>query len=205
MSPTLIRARSFAPVGMPRRAAALVVSLCAAGLLAGCVPLAITGMATGALVASDRRTLGAQTEDTSIELKGNTALAEKLPAAKGVSITSYNRKVLLTGQVPDADSKARAARLIGELPNVRGVQNEITVAARTGVGSYASDVGLTTRVKAAMIGVKDLPADNVKVVTEAGVVYLMGLVTRVEGDLAAKTAARVSGVTRVVTVFEYLP
>jgi osmotically-inducible protein OsmY len=205
MSPTLIRARSSAPVGMPRRAAALVASLCAAGLLAGCMPLAITGMATGALVASDRRTLGAQTEDTSIELKGNTALAEKLPAAKGVSITSYNRKVLLTGQVPDADSKARAARLIGELPNVRGVQNEITVAARTGVGSYASDVGLTTRVKAAMIGVKDLPADNVKVVTEAGVVYLMGLVTRVEGDLAAKTAARVSGVTRVVTVFEYLP
>jgi osmotically-inducible protein OsmY len=205
MSPTLIRARSSAPGGMPRRAAALVASLCAAGLLAGCMPLAITGMATGALVASDRRTLGAQTEDTGIELRGNTVLAEKLPAAKGVSITSYNRKVLLTGQVPDADTKARAARLIGELPNVRGVQNEITVAARTGVGSYASDVGLTTRVKAAMVGVRDLPADNVKVVTEAGVVYLMGLVTRVEGDLAAKTAARVSGVTRVVTVFEYLP
>lgn len=205
MNPSLIRARPSAPAGMPRRAAALIASLCAAGLLAGCMPLAITGMATGALIASDRRTFGAQTEDTSIELKGNTALAEKLPAAKGVSITSYNRKVLLTGQVPDADTKARAARLIGELPNVRGVQNEITVAARAGVGSYASDVGLTTRVKAAMIGVKDLPADNVKVVTEAGVVYLMGLVTRVEGDLAAKTAARISGVTRVVTVFEYLP
>jgi len=205
MNPSLIRARPSAPAGMPRRAAALIASLCAAGLLAGCMPLAITGMATGALIASDRRTFGAQTEDTSIELKGNTALAEKLPAAKGVSITSYNRKVLLTGQVPDADTKARAARLIGELPNVRGVQNEITVAARAGVGSYASDVGLTTRVKAAMIGVKDLPADNVKVVTEAGVVYLMGLVTRAEGDLAAKTAARISGVTRVVTVFEYLP
>ncbi|MBU6270452.1 MAG: BON domain-containing protein [Betaproteobacteria bacterium] len=202
-SPT--RLRVPAPGRVPHRAAALIASLCAAGLLAGCMPLALTGMATAALVASDRRTLGAQTEDQSIELKGNTALAEKLPAAKGVSITSYNRKVLLTGQVPDADTKTRAARLVGELPNVRGVENEITVAARTGVGSYASDVGLTTRVKAAMIGVKDLPADNVKVVSEAGVVYLMGLVSRAEGDLAAKTAARVSGVTRVVTVFEYLP
>jgi osmotically-inducible protein OsmY len=205
MNPSVIRAPSAAPARPPRRAAALVAALCAAGLLAGCMPLAITGMATGALVASDRRTLGAQTEDTGIELRGNTLLAEKLPAAKGVSITSYNRKVLLTGQVPDADTKARAARLVGDLPNVRGVQNEISVAARTGVGSYASDVGLTTRVKAAMVGVKDLPADNVKVVTESGVVYLMGLVSRAEGDLAAKTAARVSGVTRVVTVFEYLP
>jgi osmotically-inducible protein OsmY len=205
MNRPLTRSCSAAHGRVPRRAAALIASVCAAGLLAGCMPLAITGMATGALVASDRRTLGAQTEDQGIELKGNTALAEKLPAAKGVSITSYNRKVLLTGQVPDADTKARAARLVGELPNVRSVQNEITVAARTGVGSYASDVGLTTRVKTAMIGVKDLPADNVKVVTEAGVVYLMGLVSRAEGDLAAKTAARVSGVTRVVTVFEYLP
>ena len=150
MNRPLTRSCSAAHGRVPRRAAALIASVCAAGLLAGCMPLAITGMATGALVASDRRTLGAQTEDQGIELKGNTALAEKLPAAKGVSITSYNRKVLLTGQVPDADTKARAARLVGELPNVRSVQNEITVAARTGVGSYASDVGLTTRVKTAL-------------------------------------------------------
>jgi osmotically-inducible protein OsmY len=193
--------------GAPKRLSSLaLVAALAAGLLASaCVPLAVTGITAGALAAADRRTLGAQTDDQSIELKGAALIGEKMPAAKGVSITSYNRKVLLTGQVPDANSKARAQELVAGLPNVRGVHNELAVAARAGLGALTSDAAITTRVKAAFVADRDLPGETIKIVTEAGVVYLMGLVTRAEGDRAARAASRVSGVSRVVTVFEYQP
>lgn len=184
---------------------ALAGALAAALLASACVPLAVTGITAGALAAADRRTLGAQTDDQGIELKGAALISEKLPAAKGVSITSYNRKVLLTGQVPDATSKARAQELVGGLANVRSVHNELAVAARAGLGSLTSDAAITTRVKAAFVGDRDIPGETIKIVTESGVVYLMGLVTRAEGDRAARAASRVSGVSRVVTIFEYQP
>jgi len=195
------------PAGRMRRLPGLVLAgaLAAPLLASGCVPLAVTGITAGALAAADRRTLGAQTDDQGIELKGATLISEKLPAAKGVSVTSYNRKVLLTGQVPDATSKARAQELVGGLANVRSVHNELAVAARAGLGSLTSDAAITTRVKAAFVGDRDIPGETIKIVTESGVVYLMGLVTRAEGDRAARAASRVSGVSRVVTIFEYQP
>lgn len=202
MAPTV----SQLPVLHPRRRALAVAGVLAAGLLAsGCVPLAITGITAGALAAADRRTLGAQTDDQAIELKATTLISENLPAAKGISTTSYNRKVLLTGQAPDAASKARAQEMIGALPNVRSVHNEIAIGPRASLGTISSDAAITARVRAAFVGERDLPSEAFKVVTETGVVYLMGLVTRAEADRASKIVSRISGVTRVVTVFEYLP
>lgn len=194
------------PVLRPGRRALAVAGALAAGLLAsGCVPLAITGITAGAMAAADRRTLGAQTEDQAIELKATSLISDNLPAAKGVSTTSYNRKVLLTGQAPDAASKARVQEMIAALPNVRSVHNEITVGPRASMGTISSDAAITARVRAAFVGERDLPSEAFKVVTETGVVYLMGLVTRAEADRASRIASRISGVTRVVTVFEYLP
>ena len=198
-------ASRLAPRAPQRRALALAGALAACLLASACVPLAVTGITAGALAAADRRTLGAQTDDQTIELKATALISEKLPAAKGISTTSYNRKVLLTGQAPDAASKARAQEMIAALPNVRSVQNEIVVGPRASMGTVSSDAAITARVRAAFLSERDLPSEAFKVVTEAGVVYLMGLATRAEADRASAIASRISGVMRVVTVFEYLP
>lgn len=192
------------PVAAPlARRTILVAVLGASSLLTACVPLAITGVAVGAMAATDRRTLGAQTDDQAIELKALGQVRDQVARTGGVSFTSYNRKVLLTGQVADEDTKAKVEKVVASLPNVRGVHNELQVAGRVGLGTATTDTALTARVKAAMIDEKNLNSQTIKVVTEAGVVYLMGLVTRTEGDLAARVASRVSGVMRVVTVYEY--
>ena len=158
----------------------------------------------GTLAATDRRTLGAQTEDTGIEVKAATQLRQQLPDAGGISVTSFNRKVLLTGQVLDERSRAQAASIVGRIENVTSVHNELQVAGRVSMGTSAADTSITARVKATMIDSRDIQATTIKVVTEAGVVYLMGIVTRAEGDRAAQVASRVAGVQRVVTVFEYV-
>jgi osmotically-inducible protein OsmY len=170
----------------------------------GCVGLAVTGVAVGTMVAIDRRTVGAQTEDTSIELKAAQDLSRELPAGSSTSVTSYNRKVLITGQVPDEQAKRTADAVVARITNVRSVHNELKVGAKVSASTTANDAGITTKVKAAFVEAKDLQTNSLKVVTEDGVVYLMGVVTRAEGDRAAQVASRVSGVKRVVTVFEYV-
>ncbi len=184
---------------------AVVASLVGATLaMSGCFPLAATGVAVGTLAAMDRRTIGAQTEDTGIELKAATQIRQQIPDAGGISVTSFNRKVLLTGQVLDERSRTEAAAIAGRVDNVTSVHNELQVAGRVSLGTSAADTSITARVKTALIDARDIQANTVKVVTEAGVVYLMGIVTRAEGERAAQVAARVSGVQRVVTVFEYV-
>lgn len=172
--------------------------------LSGCFPLAATGVVVGTLAATDRRTIGAQTEDTGIEVKAATQLRQQLPDAGGISVTSFNRKVLLTGQVLDERSRTQAASIVGRIENVASVHNELKVAGRVSLGTSAADTSITARVKTALIESRDIQATTIKVVTEAGVVYLMGIVTRAEGDRAAQVASRVAGVQRVVTVFEYV-
>lgn len=172
--------------------------------MSGCFPLAATGVVVGTLAATDRRTIGAQTEDTGIEVKAAAQLRQQLSDAGGISVTSFNRKVLLTGQVPDERSRTEAAAVVGKLDNVLSVHNELQVAGRASMTSEAADTSITARVKAMLIEARDLQANTIKVVTEAGVVYLMGVVTRAEGDRAAQVASRVAGVQRVVTVFEYV-
>jgi osmotically-inducible protein OsmY len=185
--------------------AAIAGSLVASTLaLSGCFPLAATGVAVGALAATDRRTIGTQTEDTGIEVKAAAQLRQQLADAGGIAVTSYNRKVLLTGQVPDERTRTEAASIVGRVDNVLSVHNELKVSGRVSLGTAAADTSITTRVKAALIDARDVQANTIKVVTEAGIVYLMGIVTRAEGDRAAQVASRVSGVQRVVTVFEYV-
>jgi osmotically-inducible protein OsmY len=188
---------------MPR--IALVVSLVATTLtLQACLPVAATGIAVGASAMMDRRTIGAQTEDREIQIRALNRIAAGVKEHGGVGVTSYNRRVLLTGQVPDEQSKRAVEQTVLQTPGVKLVHNELQVAPRATLASETRDAALTTRIKASFVGQSGMNADTVKVVTEGGVVYLMGLVTDREGKLAAGVASRVSGVSRVVTLFEYV-
>lgn len=170
----------------------------------GCLPVAATGMAVGTLAALDRRTVGTQTSDTEIELRGGSRMPDAIKGSRGVAITSYNRRVLLTGQVPDATAKADAEAAMKQVPGVREVFNELETASRVTFSTTANDTAITARVKAGFVEQKVLSANAVKVVTENGVVYLMGLVTQREGPAYATVASRIPGVRRVVTLFEYI-
>jgi osmotically-inducible protein OsmY len=182
-------------------AGALIVSTLG---LSGCGALIAAGAAAGAMAVTDRRTIGAQTEDQGIEMRASTELPEALGSAGRVSVTSYNRKVLLTGQVATEQDKQKAERIVAAISNVRSVHNEVQVLGAVSLSTQAADTAITARVKTALLQAPDLPADQVKVVTEAGTVFLMGLVTRREADRAAEVTSRVSGVQRVVTVFEFI-
>lgn len=172
--------------------------------LSGCLPLAATGMVAGALSASDRRSLGAQTEDTMIEFKASSQLRDAIKFPGGISATSYNRRVLLTGQVGSEDDKRMAERVISKIDNVVKVENALIVAGQPALTASASDAAVTASVKAALLENSDTKAHAVKVVTESGVVYLMGIASRSEADRASQVASRVRGVQKVVAVFEIL-
>ncbi len=187
----------------PRRAVAF--ALLASTLLAtGCAPLVVGGIGLGAIAALDRRTVGAQTEDTEIELRGASRMGDAIKGAKGVAVTSYNRRVLLTGQVPDETAKADAERAMRQMSSVREVHNELELANRVTFSTTANDTGITARVRAGILNEQALNSNAVKVVTENGIVYLMGLVTEREGPGYSSVASRVPGVRRVVTLFEYI-
>jgi osmotically-inducible protein OsmY len=189
----------------PVRRLTLVAGLLASALGAsGCVPLAATGVAVGTLAAIDRRTIGAQTEDQEIELRAASRIREGIKDAGGISVTSFNRKVLLTGQAASVDDKRAAEAIVAQLPNVRSIHNELQVLGRPSLSTSAADTAITARVKAAFVEAQDLHANVIKVITESGNVYLMGLVSRREAERAAQVASRVSGVQRVVTVFEFI-
>lgn len=195
---------SAAPASRARAWAAAVALGLALPLLQGCFPVIAGGIAAGALSIDDRRTIGAQAEDKAIFTKSEGRISEKLGNSANVNVTSFNRKVLLTGEVPSAAARADAARIAGGVENVLSVVNELQVAGASSLAARTSDSILTGKVKGNFVDDKDLLANAFKVVTEAGVVYLMGLVTREEGDRAAQVAARTSGVKQVVKVFEYV-
>lgn len=187
-----------------RRILVAATLLASTFVASGCLPVVATGAAVGTLAALDRRTIGAQTEDTEIELRGYNRLVEGVKGGKGVSLTSFNRRVLMTGQVPDEATKAEAERVVRNLPAVREVYNELELAERATLSSATSDATITARVKAGFIEQKALNSNAVKVVTEGGVVYLMGLITQREGPAYATVASRVPGARRVVTLYEYI-
>jgi osmotically-inducible protein OsmY len=180
--------------------------LCAALLsqLGGCVAV-IAGAALGGAVASaDRRTIGTQTEDEGIEVKASTRLPNIVGDAGHVNVTSYNRKVLLTGEVRDEAMKRKVADEVRSISNVEAVMDELEVAGLSSYTARSSDTLITSKVKLSLADKKTIKATSVKVVTERGTVYLMGLVTRREGNIAANVAQGVSGVMRVVKMFEYI-
>ena len=180
----------------------------AAALTAGlsaCVPMVVGGAAMGgALVATDRRTSGAQLEDEGIELRANNRLSENFGDRAHVNITSYNRQVLLTGEVPTAQDQQRIAELVSKVENVRSVVNEVAVLGTSTLAQRSNDTYITGKVKATLVDAKDVQANSVKVVTERGVVYLMGRVTAREAARISDLVRGVSGVQKVVRVFEIL-
>ncbi|MGQ0523383.1 MAG: BON domain-containing protein [Betaproteobacteria bacterium] len=170
----------------------------------GCAPLLVGGAAaTGVVVAEDRRTVGTITEDQTIEVKASNRIGDRVKNGH-VNVTSYNRMVLLTGEVADAAAKAVAEKTAQGVENVRNVVNELAIGPSSALSARANDTYLTSVVKARFVDAQRFSPVHVKVVTEAGVVYLLGLVTRKEADAASQIARTTRGVQRVVRVFEYL-
>ncbi len=187
----------------------LAVSLCAAVLLTAsltaCVPLVIGGaMAGGTLVATDRRTSGAQLEDEGIELRGSNRLRSAMGERGHVNLTSYNRQVLLTGEVPSEQDKQLAEQTLAKVENVTSVVNELAVLGNSTLSQRSSDVLATGRIKAQLVDARDLFANSFKVVTERGTTYLMGRVTQREADRATAIARTTTGVLKVVRVFDLI-
>ncbi len=190
--------RSFSPL----RAVALAATL--AGLLSACVPLVVGGAAVSAMVAVDRRTSGAQLEDEGIELRGASRLRDAFGAGAHVNITSYNRQVLLTGEVPSDAARQQAEQVVSRVENVRTIVNELVVLGTSTLVQRSSDALITGKVKASLVDANDLYAGAFKVVTENSVVYLMGRVTQREADRATAIARQIGGVQRVVRIFEVI-
>lgn len=173
-------------------------------LLSGCAALVVGGATTGAVVANDRRPTEVVLGDERVELTANTRLGKVFGDNVHINVTSFNYTVLLTGEVPDAAAKEQAGKVASEVERVKGVVNELQVAGISTLGARGNDTYLTGRVKAAFVTAQKFSATHVKVVTEAGVVYLMGLVTRAEADDATELSRSIGGVQKVVRVFEYL-
>ncbi|MEK7769045.1 MAG: BON domain-containing protein [Pseudomonadota bacterium] len=176
--------------------------------LSGCEVLVatgiVTGVGTGLAVSEDRRTSGTFVEDEGIELKSAKHIREKLGANVQVNVTSFNRNVLLTGEAPTEAMKKEVENLIKDISNVRNVTNEIAVANASTLISRSNDMLITTKVKGRFLDGGRFQINHVKVVTENGVVYLLGLVKRQEAESASEIASSTSGVLKVVKVFEYL-
>lgn len=172
--------------------------------LTACFPLLIGGVAGGALVAIDRRTSGAQLEDEGIELRAMSRLRDAIGSRARVSVTSYNRQVLLTGEVLNDNDKKRVEQVVSRVENVSGVVNELAIIDSPSLVQRSSDVLITGQVKALLIDAKDLYASAFKVVTERGTVYLMGRVTQREADRATEIARGARGVQKVVRILEII-
>jgi len=180
---------------------ALLLISAAALSLQGCFPLAATGIGAAALMVDDRRSTGVYIEDENIEWKARARLIEHFRDAH-VNVTSFNLTVLVTGEVPSEQMKQEVADAIRNIPSVKSVTNELVVGGNTALTARANDAFVTTNVKTRFINNGKFSINHVKVVTEAGTAFLMGIVTREESDAATELARTTSGVSRVVKVFE---
>ena len=188
-----------------RLAMSVVVSACVASTLTACVPLLIGGAAVGgSLVATDRRTSGAQLEDEGIELRGVSRIRSNIGDRAHINLTSYNRQVLLTGEVPTAQDKALVEQIVTRVENVSAVVNELAVVGNSSLAQRSSDALVTGRVKGLLIDAPDLFANSFKVVTERGTTYLMGRVTQREADRATAVVRSAPGVLKVVRIFDVI-
>ena len=174
--------------------------------LSACAPLMVGGAVMGSLVAIDRRTTGIQLEDEGIELRTAQGLRQNLSASAHVNVTSYNRMVLLTGEVGSAADKERAERLAKSQENVSSVVNDLAIEPASSLTQRSKDAIITGQVKALLVDAKDLQSNAFKVVTERGVIYLLGRVTSREAQRASEIArsSSIGGVAKVVRVFEII-
>jgi osmotically-inducible protein OsmY len=171
--------------------------------LSGCIGVAAVGVGTAVVSSVDRRTTGTQVEDEGIELRVTNRIAERFGDKVHTNVTSYNRNVLLTGEVPDEKAKAEIEKITLGVANARGVTNELQVAGGSSLTSRASDATITGKVKARFLDANKFNVLSIKVVTEASVVYLLGIVTEREAADAVEIARTTGGVRKVVKVFEY--
>jgi len=184
--------------------AALTLVVGSTSMLSACAPMIVGGAVMGGLVASDRRTSGAQLEDERIELRGTNLVKEHLGERVHVTVSSYNRQVLLTGEVPSLQDRQLAEQVVARVENVRSIINELGVLGNSTLMQRSSDALVTGRVKAGLVDARDLQSNAFKVVTERGTTYLMGRVTQAEADVGTQIARNTSGVQKVVRVFELI-
>ena len=187
-----------------RFVATLACAACLGGVLSACAPVVLGSAAMGVLVATDRRTSGAQLEDEGIQLRAAGRIRESVGDRVHVNVTSYNRQVLLTGEVPTAQDKQLVEQIVSRVENVRAIVNELGVMCNSTLTQRSSDSLTTGRVKAAMVDAKDIFANSFKVITERGTTYLMGRVTQREANRATDITRGTSGVQKVVRVLEVI-
>ena len=194
------------PTALNRTQRTVCTVLAAAALAAGlsaCAPLIVGGAVVGGVMAVDRRTAGTQIEDEGIELRAANRIRETFGDRVHVNVTSYNRQALLTGEVPKAQERQAVEQLVSQVENVRSVVNDLTVTTFSSTLSQRSnDTFITGKVRASLVDAQDISANSFKVVTERNVVYLMGRVSQREANRATEIARGVSGVSKVVRVFE---
>ena len=193
---------TLAPAAARFPVAVILAAFCLS-LLNGCVPAIVVGVGAGALVATDRRTTAAQVDDEAIENKVALSAGSSWGNEVHLNVTSYNARVLLSGEAPTTAIKDEITEITKTTDRVKSVTNEMVVGPVTDLGARTNDSYLTSIVKARFVEAQKFAPNHVKVVTERGVVYLMGVVSREEGDAAAQIAATTSGVARVVKIFQY--
>lgn len=187
------------------RTSAVLAALAGTLALGACAPLLVTGAVVGgSMVVTDRRTSGVQVEDQTIEMKALTRVREAIGDRGHVNVVSYNRQVLITGEVPSDADKAAVAQAISRVENVQSIVDELAVGPASSFGARSNDTIVTSKVKASLVDAKDVISNAYKVVTERGTVYLMGRVTEREANRAAEIARSVAGVQKVVKVFEII-
>ncbi len=172
--------------------------------LQGCVTVVAAGVTAGAVAAFDRRSVGTQTEDESIEWKANAQVSEKLDDKAHLNFTSYNRKVLITGEVPTEEAKTEAESIVAAINNVQGVYNELAIGPASSFSNRSNDSYITSKVKGNFVDSGKFNPIHVKVVTEAGVVFLLGMVTQPEADAAIRAASYTRGAKKVVNLLEII-
>lgn len=187
-----------------RAACAALASAVLVVSLSGCAAAVVGGAAVGGMMALDRRTVGTQVEDEGIELRAGNRIHGIYGDKVHVNVTSYNRQVLLTGEVPSAEVRDAVEKTVAAEQNVRSVVNDLAVMPNSTIGQRSNDTFITGKVRASLVDAKDLSANSFKVVTERNVVYLMGRVSQREAGRATAIARGITGVSKVVRVFEYL-
>lgn len=186
-----------------RKLSTLILIAALAPALQGCFPVIAGGVGAGISLANERRTSGIFIEDQSIELKAQSRLSEKLKDAH-INVTSYNLALLMTGEAPTPTIRAEAESIVQAIPNVRRIFNEVAIMPVSNFSARSNDGFLTTKVKGRMVEANKFNSIHVKVVTEASVVYLLGIVTRKEAEDATEIARTTTGATKVIRLFEYL-
>lgn len=172
--------------------------------LTACFPAAMVGVGAGALMAADRRATETYLTDEGIEVRASVRINEQLGEKVHINVTSHNRSALLTGEVPDAATRKEVEKIVSAVPNLKSISNETQIAGASSLASRSNDAYITSKVKARFIDASKFAVNHVKVVTEAGTVYLLGLVTNREADTAVEIARTTAGVQKVVRVFEII-